>query len=130
MVTKTSSFTPQETFGMLLKNSRTSKNITQQEVADHLFISRSAYSHYESGLRLPTLVSFVRICSYIGADPAALLLPLLTDKSCSGIPHPSIRNKKSSSLNLVQKKLDLSSLSSNELAAIDSFILCLKNLTK
>lgn len=124
------SMTPQELFGLLLKNSRKINSITQQEVAEQLYISRSAYTHYENGLRLPSLVSLVRICSYIGADPATLLLPLFTDKSVSGTPHPNVRNKKSNSTKLLQKDPVTSSLSSYEQAAVDSFIWCLKNLSR
>ena len=42
-----------QAFGQLLKSARSKMNLTQSQVANHLCISRQAYSNYEQGRCLP-----------------------------------------------------------------------------
>ncbi len=43
----------QNNFGLYLKSIRNKRHITQKDISEKLGISRSAYSSYEQGLRLP-----------------------------------------------------------------------------
>ena len=43
-----------QAFGQLLKSARSKMNLTQSQVANHLCISRQAYSNYEQGRCLPS----------------------------------------------------------------------------
>ena len=49
-------------FGNKLKAIRAEKNLSQQQVADGIGVTRAAYSNYEQGLREPDLDTFKKIC--------------------------------------------------------------------
>lgn len=57
-------------FAAKLKELRIQYNLSQQEVADNLGLTRSAYSNYEQGTREPSLEIFQKICQFyeINAD--------------------------------------------------------------
>ena len=44
-----------------LKTLREQHNLTQQAVAEKIMVSRSSYSHYELGLKQPTIETLYRI---------------------------------------------------------------------
>lgn len=46
-----------------LRTARKQKRLTQLQVADHLGITRSAYSHYETGFRDPDTDTLIRLAS-------------------------------------------------------------------
>jgi len=48
--------------GKKLKSLRTKLKLSQQEIADKIGISRSAYSHYEIGMSLITTLTLYTIC--------------------------------------------------------------------
>lgn len=48
-----------------LKLSRLSKNLTQQQVADLAEITRGCYTHYESGIREPSIALIKRFCEIL-----------------------------------------------------------------
>lgn len=56
-----------------LKVCRTSRNLTQEEVAKELGISRSAYSHYEVGLRDIPIDVIMRLADYYKCTTDELL---------------------------------------------------------
>ena len=56
-----------------IKLLRTEKNISQQQLADALLISRSMIAKYETGLALPTLETIERIASYFNVEISSLL---------------------------------------------------------
>ncbi len=51
-------------FATKLKDLREQYNVPQKEIADHLGITRSAYSNYEQGIREPSLDLFQKICQF------------------------------------------------------------------
>jgi len=56
-----------------LKEYRKSKGIKQEELANHLKISRSAYSHYETGTRKMDPETLTKICMYLDISADYLL---------------------------------------------------------
>lgn len=50
----------------ILKQERTSKGLTQKQVAEHLQISRSGYASYEIGQREPSFEMLRKICDFYG----------------------------------------------------------------
>ena len=51
-----------------LKELRNERAYSQQNVADALGITRSAYANYEQGLREPSLDTFQKICQFYEID--------------------------------------------------------------
>lgn len=51
-----------------LKELRIERSYSQQNVADALGITRSAYGNYEQGLREPSLDTFQKICQFYEID--------------------------------------------------------------
>lgn len=47
-----------------LKSIREDRDLTQQEVARYLEISRSAYSNYENGIRAAPIEIYVKLATY------------------------------------------------------------------
>lgn len=60
-------------FANRLKTVRAEKNLSQQQVADGIGITRAAYSNYEQGLREPDLDTFKKICLLLGTSADDLL---------------------------------------------------------
>lgn len=58
---------------VLLKQLRTSKNLSQTDVARHLSITRQAYNHYETGKRVPPLETIHQLSKYYGVTTDYLL---------------------------------------------------------
>jgi transcriptional regulator with XRE-family HTH domain len=50
--------------GERLRELRTSRNIAQEEVARHIGITRSAYSHYEINNRQPVYETLIKLAAY------------------------------------------------------------------
>ena len=55
-------------FPLILKTLRTEKGLTQQKIADHLQISRSVLSNYETGIVDPTLSVLKKLSDYFGVS--------------------------------------------------------------
>ncbi|QDK80820.1 helix-turn-helix transcriptional regulator [Spirosoma sp. KCTC 42546] len=55
-----------EQVGQLIREARKAKGMTQQEMADKLGISKSAYSRYESGSQNITIVTLQKIGEVLG----------------------------------------------------------------
>jgi len=60
-------------FSSILKQLRLCENLTQKQVARHLGITAQSYQAYESGLALPTLTNFIKLCEFFDITPNELL---------------------------------------------------------
>ena len=60
-------------FAMKLKATRAEKNLSHQQVADGVGITRAAYSNYEQGLREPDLDTLKKICLLLEVSADDLL---------------------------------------------------------
>ena len=61
------------TFGEKLKKLRTDKELTQEELAEILYVSRTAISKWESGRGFPNIESLKAIAKFFGVTVDALL---------------------------------------------------------
>lgn len=59
-------------FGEALKNLRTGRNLSQQQLADKLYVNRSSVANWEAGRRVPDLVIITRIAQIFEVDVSAL----------------------------------------------------------
>lgn len=59
-------------FGETLRNLRTSNNLSQQQLADKLYVNRSSVANWESGRRVPDVVLLSRIAWLFGVDISVL----------------------------------------------------------
>lgn len=64
-------------FSTVLKKARSTKGLSQAQVSDDLYISRSAYHHFEAGIRTPSVDTLIRISAYFSINPIDLLTPLI-----------------------------------------------------
>ena len=55
-------------FANTLKKLRTEKGLSQQELADRLYVTRSAIARWENGSRLPDTAMISKIADALGAD--------------------------------------------------------------
>lgn len=62
-----------EEFRTRLKALRKSRGLSQQTVADHIGITKSAYGYYESGATLPNIKTFCIMLDYYGVEADYLL---------------------------------------------------------
>ncbi len=73
----------------ILKELREARNLSQTDVAKVLNITRQAYNHYETGVRLPSLESLIMIADYFDVSTDYLLgrnsLDKETTKAKSGL---------------------------------------------
>lgn len=60
-------------FADILKKLRTEKELTQQELADKINISRSAVARWENGSRMPDAAILLRLSGILGVDVNMLL---------------------------------------------------------
>jgi transcriptional regulator with XRE-family HTH domain len=60
-------------FGETIKTLRSNKNLSQQQLADKLFVSRSSVANWESGRRKPDLVLILRLANIFNIDPSMLI---------------------------------------------------------
>lgn len=60
-------------FSDMLKNARTEKGMTQQELADMLHVTRSALAKWEKGIRMPDIAMLSRLGEILGVDFNMLL---------------------------------------------------------
>ena len=56
-----------------LKNLRQQKNLTQQELANTIFVSRSTIAKWENGLGLPSDTNLKALCDFFGVEESWLL---------------------------------------------------------
>jgi len=60
-------------FGAKIKQLRENKNISQQQLADIMFVSRSTIGNWESGFRVPDITMVSRIAQVLGVEIYELL---------------------------------------------------------
>lgn len=60
-------------FSEKLKSLRNEKGVSQQELADAIFVSRSAVAKWENGLGLPGQESLKLLCDYFNVEEASLV---------------------------------------------------------
>lgn len=56
-----------------LKELRTHRELTQEQVADQLHIARQTYSNYENGTRIPSLEICRLLADFFGISPQTLI---------------------------------------------------------
>ncbi len=65
--------TEAEQLGNRIRNLRKQRNLSQQELADLMVVSRAAIANWESGNRLPDLSMLTRMSRCLGIEPFFLL---------------------------------------------------------
>jgi len=73
---KTADFDP-EPLAATLKAFRESLDLTQQELADKTGLKPAAISHFETGLRTPSIPNIIRLCRALNVSPNRLLAQYL-----------------------------------------------------
>lgn len=63
----------QELFGQNLRILRMEQGLTQQQLADLVFVTRKTVGNWESGNRMPDLVMLSRLAAALQMEPGALL---------------------------------------------------------
>lgn len=61
------------TFAETLRNMRAEKKLSQQQLADKLFVDRSSVANWESGRRVPDAILISRLAGVLGVDVSVLL---------------------------------------------------------
>lgn len=73
------------TFADTLKRLRKEKNLSQQQLADMLFVERSSIANWETGRRLPDAVLLIRIAGCLNID-----INILLDSIDNTVEEPNI----------------------------------------
>lgn len=100
-------------FKEILKRERKLKNLSQEELAEKLQLTKSAISNYECGLRQPDNQTIIKIASFFGITVDYLLG--LEDKKVfyTALPNNSPQTKKDelkqliNSANIPDDKIDI-----------------------
>ena len=69
------------TFANTLKKLRTEKGLSQQALADKMFVTQSTVARWESGSRLPDAVMTTRLAAILGVDVSLLFTAAESDES-------------------------------------------------
>ncbi len=72
-------------FAETLKKLRTERGLTQQQLADLLYVDRSSIAHWENGRRIPDAVQITRIAKILDVDIGHLM-----ESTIKSDPTPSI----------------------------------------
>ena len=62
-----------------IKNARTIKKLTQEQVAEDINVSRQTISNWENGKSLPDIVSIIRMSELYDLTNVARILPPLQE---------------------------------------------------
>ena len=68
-----------ESFGQRIRSLRMEKNLTQQDLADRMFVSRKTIGNWESGNRLPDISMLSRLARHLGVETYVLLDEMYSD---------------------------------------------------
>lgn len=60
-------------FAITLRKLRTEKGLSQQEMAERMYVTRSTITRWENGSRLPSAVMIARLAECLGADVNTLM---------------------------------------------------------
>ena len=74
-----------EAFGERIRSLRIERNLTQQELADRLFVSRKTIGNWESGSCLPDISTLSALARILGVKTYELLDEMFTDEDGSPI---------------------------------------------
>lgn len=66
-------------FASILKEKRLSCGMSQIQVAKKCYLAKSSYNHFESGRRIPSLETFIRICYIFNTNPLEFLCAIIPD---------------------------------------------------
>ncbi len=66
-------------FAELLKQKRTTLNISQSQVAKLCFLSKASYNHLERGIRLPSLETLIKLSQILNTEPSEFLDAIMSD---------------------------------------------------
>lgn len=69
------------TFANTLKKLRTEKGLSQQTLADKMFVTQSTVARWENGSRLPDTVMTTRLATILGVDVSLLFTAAESDES-------------------------------------------------
>lgn len=72
-------------FADTLKRLRTGKGLSQRELSERIFVTRTAITKWESGDRLPDAVMISRLAEVLGADVNTLLSAAAESDECPNI---------------------------------------------
>ena len=72
-------------FSDTLRKLRTEKGISQQALADKVYVTRSTVARWESGSRLPDAVMISRLSEVLGADANLLLSAVAQSDECPNV---------------------------------------------
>jgi transcriptional regulator with XRE-family HTH domain len=76
-----------DAFGIVLREMRTAKNLSQEELAMRIDIARSYISYLESGRRYPSLEMLIALARAMGVRPGEML-DKIAEKIASGAVSP------------------------------------------
>ena len=62
-----------KTFGAFIKEKRTSKNYSQKELAELLYVTESAVSKWERGVSYPDITLITDLCKVLGVSEKELI---------------------------------------------------------
>lgn len=66
-------------FAALLKQKRTTLNLSQSKVAQLCYLSKSSYSHLERGIRFPSLETLIKLSEVLKTDPKEFIFAIISD---------------------------------------------------
>ena len=72
-------------FSETLRKLRTEKGVSQQTLADKVYVTRSTVARWESGIRLPDAVMISRLADALGADVNLLLSAAAQSEECPNV---------------------------------------------
>ncbi len=72
-------------FSDTLKKLRTEKGISQQELADKVYVTRATVSRWESGNRLPDAMMISRLAKVLGVDGSILFAAVEQSDDCPNV---------------------------------------------
>ena len=72
-------------FSEALKKIRTEKGLSQQALADRMFVTRPTVVRWESGIRLPDAVMIARLAEVLGVDANFLLSSAAQNDECPNV---------------------------------------------
>ncbi len=74
-----------QAFSETLRKLRMKKGLSQQALADKLFVTRSTVARWESGIRLPDAVMISRLSEVLGADVNSLFSAAAMSDECPNV---------------------------------------------
>lgn len=72
-------------FSETLKKLRTEKGLSQQALADKIFVTRPTVARWESGIRLPDAVTITRLAEILGVEVNFLLSAVAQEDECPNV---------------------------------------------